>query len=99
MIYATGGLAFSRVEASDTLAFTGGTGQGSASDFRTGWTAGGGGEFALDRNWTLKAEWLWVDLGSVNFSSGPIVGFPTAVAGHSSDLTLQTVRAGLNYRF
>jgi outer membrane immunogenic protein len=29
-----------------------------------GWTAGGGLEYALSRNWSVKAEYLYVDLGA-----------------------------------
>ena len=37
---------------------------GNNSDVRVGWTAGGGAEYAFTNNWTLRGEYLYVDLGS-----------------------------------
>jgi outer membrane immunogenic protein len=83
--YVTGGLAVGNLTASVP-------GIGAATDTRTGWTAGGGIEVALTGNWTAKAEYLYVDLGSFQCSAcgapSPSVGFTTNV-----------VRAGVNYRF
>jgi len=36
------------------------------SGWRTGWTAGGGVEYAFTRNWTVKAEALYVDFGNTD---------------------------------
>lgn len=85
--YLTGGLAAGGLNASIA-------GIGSASDTHAGWTVGGGIEFALTGNWTAKAEYLYVDLGSfdcVPCNAGP----PPASAG----FTTNVVRAGVNYRF
>jgi outer membrane immunogenic protein len=64
------------------------------NDFKVGWTAGGGLEYAFAGNWTAKAEYLYVDLGKANcdaicFSAAPF------------DVTFQThiLRGGLNYKF
>ncbi|MDB5602972.1 MAG: outer membrane protein Omp31 [Xanthobacteraceae bacterium] len=59
---------------------------------KLGWTAGAGLEFALGGNWTAKAEYLYVDLGSADCGAGCPVGTDTS-------LTSNIVRAGLNYRF
>jgi outer membrane immunogenic protein len=56
----------------------------SESKTKAGWTLGGGVEGALAGNWTWKAEYLYVDLGSV---SG------------NARFTDNIVRVGLNYRF
>ena len=37
---------------------------GGLSDVRLGWTAGAGVEYALNQNLSVKAEYLYVDLGS-----------------------------------
>lgn len=88
MPYVTGGLAFGDVNASAT-GFRG------ASDTRTGWTLGGGVEFALAGNWTAKGEYLYVDLG--DFNCGRACG---ATAGPDRvEFRSHIVRAGLNYRF
>lgn len=40
------------------------------SDTKTGWTAGGGLEWAFNDKWSAKAEYLFVDLGSAHFGEG-----------------------------
>lgn len=78
---------------------------GSKSSVRTGWTIGGGGEYAFNRNWTFKAEYLYADLGKVSsstsiFNNGPpLTAVPLSGIGHSADLTIHTARVGLNYKF
>ena len=73
---------------------------GSDSQTSTGWTAGGGFEWALWSNITFKAEYLHVDLGSqtiklVAQSPASGNGFVTGKFDNSFDV----VRGGLNYRF
>lgn len=87
MPYVTGGAAFGNVRAS-TPAFAG------ASDTRIGWTAGGGVEVALAGNWSAKAEYLYVDLGSFNCGTGCGVAPTNDVSFHT-----HLIRGGLNYRF
>lgn len=88
MPYVTGGAAFGNVRAR-TPGFAGG------SDTGTGWTLGGGVEFAIAPNWTVKGEYLYVDLG--NFNCGLACGGGLAV--DNVDFKSHIVRAGLNYRF
>ncbi len=73
------------------------------SNVRAGWTAGAGVEWAFARTWTVKLEYLHFDTQSESFvgsrfNSG---GVPTStsVAGTSSNLTLDTVRVGVNHTF
>ena len=85
--YATGGVAFGDINA-DRPGF------GSASETRAGWTVGGGIEFALVGNWTAKAEYLHVDLGSID--CGISCGAPfTNDVSFKADI----IRGGFNYRF
>ena len=65
LIYATGGWAFGHVESSTFVQFSAGgdTYTSSFSDTLSGWTAGGGFEYAFRDNWTVKGEVLWIDLG------------------------------------
>jgi outer membrane immunogenic protein len=42
----------------------------SNSDWRLDWAAGSGVEYALARNWSLRVEYMHIDLGRVDFS-GP----------------------------
>jgi high affinity Mn2+ porin len=59
---------------------------------RAGWAAGAGIEVALPSHWTARLEYLFTDFGSRS------VTFPAGAQQFSSDLTLQSIRLGLNYR-
>ncbi len=108
--YATGGLAWGRVNQNLTLTATPGffaTGTTSAASFGTnqvGWTIGAGVETPLWRNLSVKAEYLYVDLGSVtNTFSSPLdptaaLG-PTQITTSASTIRDHIVRVGLNYHF
>jgi outer membrane immunogenic protein len=79
---------------------------GSSARTATGWTAGGGFEYSLLDRWTIKAEYLFVDLGSNNISetatrlsrqAAPGT-LPSSFTAHFSD-SFHVVRIGLNYSF
>ncbi len=68
----------------------------------TGWTAGAGLEYAIASNWSLKTEWLYVDLGRQNYAinafGGAIAeGFPANFTASSASAT-HLIRTGVNYR-
>ena len=103
LVYGTGGVAFGRAQYSNTtvstLTFTGtggftltGTAANSETRTQTGWTAGGGIENQIARNWSAKIEYIYVDLGSHRF-----LGTTTSV----TDVKLRDniVRVGVNYQF
>jgi outer membrane immunogenic protein len=85
--YVTGGLAVGELKAWDAFY------PSSGSDFRAGWTVGGGVETAITRNWTFKVEYLYVDLGSRELFY-VVPGVQETVSFKASIL-----RAGINYRF
>lgn len=108
LAYVTGGLAMASVELthsySDTNATAAGAGSFSSSTVRSGWTLGGGGEWALNNHWSIKSEYLFVDLGAAKSAwliSAPAAGAVSVSNGLTTetDLTAHIVRAGLNYRF
>ena len=69
LLYVTGGLAYGQIDSDYTLGFLGTPLTGfSAKNTKAGYTIGGGIEGALWGNWTAKAEYLFMDLGS--FASG-----------------------------
>ena len=82
LLYATGGLAYGEVSASNTVGGFNITGpQGvngstitpfaagySNSSLRVGWTLGAGVEGVISGNWTAKLEYLYIDLGNVSGS-------------------------------
>lgn len=71
LLYATGGLAYGHVKNAG-LAPADPTFGGTSDKWQSGWTAGGGVEYAFLPNWTVRVEGLYVDLGSsnVDFSVG-----------------------------
>jgi outer membrane immunogenic protein len=58
-------------------------------------------EWMYSRNWSLKAEYLYVDLGSADYRFVGItfVGTPHTTDSFPADLAFHIVREGLNYRF
>ncbi|MDR3469792.1 MAG: outer membrane beta-barrel protein [Xanthobacteraceae bacterium] len=105
LLFATGGLAVTDLSASnsfsDSLSFA--TGTWNASSTKTGWTAGAGVEWGVARNWTVKAEYLYVHFDSINASGFVTGNFGAAAYGSaistSTDLSAHIARAGINYRF
>jgi opacity protein-like surface antigen len=62
-----------------------------ASDIMTGWTIGGGVEFALTPNWSAKAEVDYADFGNHALIASD--GTPLTVGMHTLQVTI-----GVNYR-
>jgi outer membrane immunogenic protein len=103
LAYLTGGVAFTRVSYAQSYAdgvIPAGAGSATASKSLVGWTAGAGWEHAWTNNWTFKIEYLFA-----SFPTTSAVGSITDGAGGSNplhgsaDLVIQTVRAGVNYKF
>jgi outer membrane immunogenic protein len=110
-VYFTGGLAFGGSNGSSTLnqsspgfpaAFLG-TGAANFSNTRIGGTYGAGLEWMFARNWSAKAEYLFYDLGTANFSYAATAGvFKTPVyqtVTNSVHLEGNIARLGVNYHF
>jgi outer membrane immunogenic protein len=100
LIYATGGLAVGNEKFSQSITLlAGGAETALFSTTRTGWTVGGGVEYALHRNWSVRGEYLYVDYGAVNSTGNLNVFQPGAFTVSSVHLTVNIVRVGLNYQF
>jgi outer membrane immunogenic protein len=102
LLYATGGLAFAKVD-TDIGLIRSLSGMANAASFHhspTGWTMGAGIETALGGHWTTKIEYLYADLGHISDSfdtpDAPSAPITTQI---TSDLREHIVRAGINYRF
>lgn len=91
LVYATGGLAYAEVENKLRLFDR----HRSDSDIQLGWTVGAGLEYALDPNWSIKAEYLYADLGSQRYN------FRLGGAGIRQMVSYDQhlARVGLNYKF
>lgn len=108
MIYGTGGLAWAKTSASHTVTEQGiKVAAGSADETHVGWAAGAGGEIMVANNWTLRAEWLHVDLGKEDYhltgsvfdpNTGNVSG-PLTTDSFPADLTFDVFRLGVNYKF
>jgi outer membrane immunogenic protein len=102
LIYATGGAAFAKVSYTQTYADTLNNAVGAATGSTTlvGWTVGAGWEWAWTDHVTVKTEYLFARFPTTSALGGILdtAGGVNALHG-SSDLTIQTARLGLNYRF
>ena len=67
---------------------------------KVGWAGGAGGEFALNKHWSIKAEYLYIDLGD---KFGSATGLPVNVVPFRVDYhwetAVHTFNVGLNFRF
>lgn len=112
LLYATGGLAVARISSSADVAFgadrfflSNNVFAGSHSETRTGWTLGAGSEWAFLPNWSLRAEYLYLDFGSFSYglactvpscSNAPTIPYAWSAHVRSAD---HVFRVGLNYTF
>jgi high affinity Mn2+ porin len=102
LLYATGGLAWTYDQFTHTQIVGSSNptsiapGEGSVEPKfivgRKGWAAGGGVELALTSKWAARLEYLYTQFGPRN------VYFPGAGQAFDSNLSVQSVRLGFNYR-
>ena len=123
LVYGTGGLAYGGVTGRTSIAQQWGGNEygpslispgaaGSFSGTRTGWTLGGGVEWLFLANWSVKLEYLYYDLGNVQFASGPLTTIlpipPSFELPNAYNVALpithtrfdgNTFRVGVNFHF
>jgi outer membrane immunogenic protein len=101
LIYGTGGVAFASVKSEfDDDLFIGTPFEStSVSKERTGWTAGGGIEYAIDNNWSVRAEYLYSDYGHARYDLSPVADIPPGEAFIDKHITTNRVTAGFSYKF
>jgi outer membrane immunogenic protein len=115
LLYVTGGLAYGGVRSNTAITQSSAifgvptnTASRSFSDNRAGYTVGGGGEVMLLSKWSVKAEYLYYDLGSANYGTGnffvaegltDLPGFGVAGVATSTRVRFNgnIARLGLNY--
>ena len=103
LVYGTGGFAYGEASSRFTYLDTAGFwGQGSESDIRTGWTAGGGVEWAFMPNLSAKIEYLYTELDAGRgfwfnqiTPGGAVSAFTSQQRGVQNHF--HTIRVGLNY--
>ncbi|TVR08481.1 MAG: porin family protein [Salinarimonadaceae bacterium] len=105
LIYGTAGFAFgapdNRLMISNAATMTH---TGSNNKTKVGWTVGGGLEYAVLDNVSLRGEYLYYDLGRSNVTANPTAAGTAAGLGGASNTarfenTGHIARIGLNYRF
>jgi outer membrane immunogenic protein len=95
LIYATGGAAFADFTVAYNTLPLGGIDQ--ITSTRTGWTVGGGLDYAITNNWSIGAEYRYSDFGRRNDQSPPPVLFPNSFVRHH--LTEHQVQGVFSYKF
>jgi outer membrane immunogenic protein len=95
LLYGKGGAAWTHTNQSDfnaaeSLTFT-------SNYWQTGWTVGGGGEYAFSPNWSVRVEYALIDTPnkSTTFTNAPTGVSFTAVMHQQ----INQITAGINYRF
>lgn len=88
LLYGTGGFAWAENEIG-TFGLA-----GTQSFTHTGWTIGGGVEWALVNSWTVKLEYLYLKFSEKDYFPNTINGL-----GFDADANVHTIKLGLNYRF
>jgi outer membrane immunogenic protein len=75
----------------------------SASETRSGWTVGGGVEYAVDANWSAKIQYNYMDFGTrrvtISAPGGDPAGDCPCQYDENIEQKIHTVKFGLNYRF
>jgi outer membrane immunogenic protein len=87
LLYVTGGLGWANNEISASAVIPPATVVVSESNTHFGYVLGAGVEYAFAGPWSVKGEYLYYGLGNESYS------------GLDADLSIHTVKLGLNYRF
>jgi outer membrane immunogenic protein len=90
LVYATGGAAFGNFRNQYAV----GPALDTVWNTRVGWTVGGGIEYALDNNWSLRAEYRYTDYPGFNNFAATSLG--ASVHQHETD---NRVQLGVSYKF
>lgn len=106
LLYGTGGIAWAKTSADIVTSHTwvpdpskslGVTARGSVDETHVGWAAGIGSEIQLADNWSVRGEWLHVDLGEADYRFKGANSY--ASDSFKSELTFDVFRVGAVYRF
>ena len=110
LIYGTGGFAYGRNSVTDNMTVSSGGALVEKFPFSmastvTGYTAGGGVEWALNNQWSVKAEYLYVHLNDNNIQNvattvlGARALATDAMAFKASSPSINVARIGVSYHF
>ena len=94
LFYATGGAAFGGLRNVYVNPLTGAN--DSLSHTKVGYTVGGGVEYAITNNWSLRAEYRYTDFGTINDNLANTTAGGVNVRHRETD---NRVQAGFSYKF
>lgn len=95
LLYATGGWAYGHTTTTASAALLGVGAATSIGNNQSGWTVGGGLEYALNSWLSFKTEYLYLDLGTATLVSGTAGAVPFSLGEKA---TAHTVKAGFNIK-
>jgi outer membrane immunogenic protein len=102
LFYVTGGLAYGNVNHTFFTAApaVGQSAFGSNTQVDVGYTVGAGVEWAFNNNWSVKGEYLYMDLGNRSVTAVGLTGTPvTATLALRTHEQYNIARVGLNYKW
>jgi len=105
LLYVTGGGAVAGVDSAASVALVtpiklfNGSAAADTSSVKWGWTVGGGLEQQLWGNWSVKGEYRYTDLGTIDSAFATTIGKTQVAFTSSQPLRYHTFLAGVNYRF
>lgn len=102
MVFGTAGVTLTRAQIEQKFTQLNNTyyAQGFDGDhLLVGWTLGAGAEYALSQNWSLKAEYLYADLGAIKNHAPGNTGFTGYSTDNQVELTSHILRLGTAYHF
>lgn len=95
LFYAKGGWAFFDPSGENFSTLVAGVAVSNGLGTFTGWTLGGGIEHRFSSEWSVKLEYQHYDFGTEQFT----VSASGTPFRYKEDLTIDTVKVGLNYQF
>ncbi len=97
LFYGTAGLAYGSVDTNSSMTGPAVIFGAATNDLRIGWTGGGGIEYKYSPNVIFSLNYLYVDLGHVNFSTNN--GFGPEITSGTAHAQLQAVTLGVSWLF
>ena len=96
LVYGTGGLGAAGYKSEHSVSTLLNSVTETETEAQFAWVAGAGVEVALNANWSVKLEYLYLALPDLK-SSYTLAG--VGLITETDSMTQQIVRAGINYRF
>ena len=101
LFYGTGGFAYAHIEqTAGAVVVPVANYVNTRSETELGWTAGAGIEYALNRHWSIKAEYLYIDVGDSSVTALPDdLDLAPYRVDYDWDNSFHSFTFGINYRF